>query len=380
MGGWSGFLGRKGFWQQSKIERMLRFVLSDCFGCNVSLAQDRVVGASGKRWRVDFLSPNDHLIIEYDGFYYHQDKAYKDRIKSEDIKNATPGWTVIRVRGNPLSLVDPLLDVKVNESSGPAAQITTVLQHLLKLDENSVSMRAEVKKSINDWLDGRLITFDFHTVLVGLDGYRPFEEARDWAVKQGIKTKEQWIEKCRERGWLPVDIPRAPNAVYRAAFSAHGGWGGFLGTNAVAPQLREYRSLDAASEWAIKQSLSSRSHWAQKCKEPGWLPADIPRAPDLVYDSKAFRDKGGWGGFLGTGTLAPSMHNFRSLTEAAAWAQQQGVSSQAEWIEKCRIPGWRPIDIPAGPARAYGSDFSAMGGWGGFLGTGRIANKLRRRP
>jgi hypothetical protein len=68
--------------------------------------------------------------------------------------------------------------------------------------------------------------------------YRPFEEARQWARAQGLKTEADWKELAANKG-LPVDIP-SMKQVYAGEWR---GVGDFLGTNVVAPSKRTYRSL-----------------------------------------------------------------------------------------------------------------------------------------
>jgi hypothetical protein len=64
-----------------------------------------------------------------------------------------------------------------------------------------------------------------------------------------------------------------------------------------------------------------------------------------------------------------------SYDEASTWAQAQAIKTGARWRERARRHDW-PREMPARPERAY-PDFYARGGWGGFLGTGRVAHMNR---
>jgi len=78
------------------------------------------------------------------------------------------------------------------------------------------------------------------------------------------------------------------------------------------------------------------------------------------------------GDWLGTGTIATFDKKFRSFEKAREFVQKIGIKSQTEW-EKYLKSGKRPKDIPGGPRSTYKKEWK---GWGHFLGTGTIANRL----
>ena len=57
----------------------------------------------GKPFLIDIAAPSLKLAIEYDGSYWHKDKAGKDREKVKRLKAA--GWSVLRIREEPLELI-----------------------------------------------------------------------------------------------------------------------------------------------------------------------------------------------------------------------------------------------------------------------------------
>ena len=57
----------------------------------------------GKPLLIDIAVPSLKLAIEYDGSYWHKDKAEKDLEKSDRLKAAC--WTVLRIREDPLELI-----------------------------------------------------------------------------------------------------------------------------------------------------------------------------------------------------------------------------------------------------------------------------------
>ena len=230
-------------------------------------------------------------------------------------------------------------------------------------------------KSIGDWLGSGSIA-SFKRV------FKPFEEARAFAHSLKLKNQGEWRQFCKgqlpEKGTLPADIPTKPNRTYSE--SGWTGYGDWLGTGAIAPRLRVYRPFAEARAFAHSLKLKNQGEWFKFSKgrlpEKGTLPADIPAAPHYTYK------EGGWKGFgdwLGTGTIAPSLRVYRSLEEARKFVHALKLKNQAEWQQFCKgqLPekGMLPDDIPADPNQRYKTEgWKGMGDW---LGTGSISNFLR---
>jgi superfamily II DNA or RNA helicase len=231
-------------------------------------------------------------------------------------------------------------------------------------------------KGVGDWLGTGVIAPKFRE-------YRPFEEAREFAHQLGLKNVNEWLKFCngqlKEKGTLPEDIPASPENTYKMM-----GWkgvGDWLGTGTIAPHLREYRPFEEARKFACSLGLKSYKEWQRFCKgqliEKGTLPEDIPVAPNHVYKYKGWLS---WGGWLGTGTIASSLRQYRSFEEARKFVHGLGLKSQKEWILFCKgkikEKVTLPEDIPANPNQTYeGNGWNGMGDW---LGTGRIASQFRQ--
>ena len=67
-------------------------------------------------------------------------------------------------------------------------------------------------------------------------------EARAFARSKELTNQAEWFRFCRS-GDKPDDIPTNPNQTYKAEWRGFGDW---LGTGAVAPRDRQYRSFQAA--------------------------------------------------------------------------------------------------------------------------------------
>ena len=231
-------------------------------------------------------------------------------------------------------------------------------------------------KNWGDWLGTG-------TIAPRLREYRSFCEARVFVRKLKLKGRKEWSAFSKGRmlfkGRLPSDIPAFPNRTY--ADKGWEGMGDWLGTGRIADQFKEYRSFREARAFAHKLKLKSETEWRAFYKgmmpSKGTLPPDIPAKPDNTYADKGWKGMGDW---LGTGTIANRLREYRAFREARAFARKLKLKSQTEWVAFCkgRIPskGTLPSDIPADPKQVYADKgWKSMGDW---LGTGTIASSLRK--
>ena len=147
--------------------------------------------------------------------------------------------------------------------------------------------------------------------------------------------------------------------------------GDWLGTGTIAPRLREYRSFKEARTFAHGLKLNSIPEWLDYCKS-GKRPSDIPTSPQTTYSDAGWSGYGDW---LGTGTVATNVRQYRPFKRARTFARSLKLKSRDEWSDYCKS-GNEPNDIPADAFAVYSNDgWAGMGDW---LGTGR--NRLHRGP
>jgi superfamily II DNA or RNA helicase len=201
-----------------------------------------------------------------------------------------------------------------------------------------------------------------------LRSYRPFKEARAFVRRLGLKSRAEWNEYCWS-GKKPADIPAAPEQLY-----AEAGWvslGDWLGTGTIASRLLKYRSFNEARAFVRGRGLASNKEWRDYCKG-GQKPKDIPTLPEQTYANKGWAGYGDW---LGTGAVETRSRQYRSFEDARAFVRSLGLRSETRWREYY-VSGDKPQDIPASPAVVYRHvGWSGMGDW---LGTGKIASRLRQ--
>jgi superfamily II DNA or RNA helicase len=147
------------------------------------------------------------------------------------------------------------------------------------------------------------------------------------------------------------------------------GWkslGDWLGTGTISKQNREFRNLDAATEYARSLGLKTVEQW-RNLGNLGKLPPDIPYSPHKAYEDNGWK---GYGHFLGTGKIAPKDRTYRPIETAREYVNSLGLKGKVDWEKHCRT-GKLPKDIPTHPDREYAG--RGWNGWGDWLGTGSIA-------
>jgi hypothetical protein len=211
---------------------------------------------------------------------------------------------------------------------------------------------------MGDWLGtGVVATY--------LRQYRSFDQARRFVHHLSLKSVGEWFDYCRSDK-KPADIPVHPDRGY--AKDGWTGWGDWLGTGTVAPQLRKYRSFEKARAFARSLSLKSQTGWEDYCKSGG-KPGDIPANPASIYAKFGWSGTGDW---LGTGAVAPRLREYRSFKSARAFVRSLGLKSRAEWLSYCKS-GKKPADIPSYPEGVY--ENAGWAGTGDWLGSSRRHGK-----
>jgi hypothetical protein len=201
--------------------------------------------------------------------------------------------------------------------------------------------------------------------------YRPFKEAREFAISLNLKGQKEWQEYCKS-GDMPDDIPANPNRTYK-----NKGWktmGDWLGTGTVSSKNKLFRSLKNSRKFVRSLNLKSQTEWREYCAS-GKKPEDIPVNPDSIYKNKGWKNYSDW---LGVQTIATFLREFRSFEESKKFLKTLNLKNVDEWRKYC-ASGNKPDDIPANPRRTYQNN--GWNNWGEFLGTGTIAsNEMEWRP
>lgn len=107
-------------------------------------------------------------------------------------------------------------------------------------------------KGMGDWLGTGIIAASKRK-------YRFFNDARSYVHLLNLKSVNEWRRFCRgqmpEKGKLPDDIPVGPERLYKS--QGWKGYGDWLGTGAISPRRRKYRSFTEARKFAHALKLKS---------------------------------------------------------------------------------------------------------------------------
>jgi superfamily II DNA or RNA helicase len=125
-----------------------------------------------------------------------------------------------------------------------------------------------------------------------------------------------------------------------------------------------WRRFDDGRAFVHGLGWKSASQWRDYTKS-GKKPADIPAQPQKVYAKSGWAGYGDW---LGTGRIADSEREYRTLTKARPFVHGLHLKSYTEWKDYARS-GKKPADIPANPHNTYVE--AGWAGYGDWLGTGR---------
>jgi superfamily II DNA or RNA helicase len=210
-------------------------------------------------------------------------------------------------------------------------------------------------KGMSDWLGVEVSRYSNRNFL-------PFEEAREYVHKLGLKTSKEWREYCGS-GKLP-NIPTNPEKKYKEDWINIGDW---LGTGNIGNKDRKFLPFEEAREYVHKLGLRTVGEW-ESYRKSGKLPQNIPTTPRRTYPKEGWRGFGDW---LGTDAIAPQNKQYLPFNEAREFVHALKLRSQSDWFEYCR--SGKPLqDIPIAPHQVYQNEWVD---WGDWLGTGTKATQ-----
>ena len=125
--------------------------------------------------------------------------------------------------------------------------------------------------------------------------------------------------------------------------------------------IKVFQVISEGSHFFEELGIKSLKEWISFSRS-GRLPPDMPSNPNSKYLNEGWA---GWGDWLGTGTIAPSLRKFRPFAEARAFARSLGITGSAEWY-KLKKGGRLPPDLPSIPTGTTAPRVGRGGatGWG----------------
>jgi superfamily II DNA or RNA helicase len=192
--------------------------------------------------------------------------------------------------------------------------------------------------------------------------WMPFEEARDFVQKLGLKNVKDWYS-YKETKKLNPQLPLYPQGTYKE--KGWNGWGDYLGSGTSSNNNRTYLTFKEARALVRTYKLKNQNDWIDFCKN-GNKPDSIPSVPSRVYKNKGWLSLGDW-----IGTTAGWEGTYKSFEEAKKYIKKLNIKSVSEWYKFTKTKK-RPIDIPVNPQRMYKSEFI---NWGDWLGGSHIRDR-----
>ena len=195
--------------------------------------------------------------------------------------------------------------------------------------------------------------------------FLPFEEARAFVHKLGLKNHKEWKEYAKTD--RPLFIPSDPQASYKGkGWTNYGDW---LGNSNYRRRSRSelILSFEEARKFARSLKLIDSTEWLNWTKS-GNRPLNIPSEPRIAYKN----EWQGWADWLGPSYKDSRKCNQRPFKEAREFARSLGLKSLREWNKYCKS-GNKPNDIPHDCRIVY-EKTGEWTNWGDFLGTNNVSN------
>ena len=119
-----------------------------------------------------------------------------------------------------------------------------------------------------------------------------YEEASNWAKRNGVKTMGQW-NAHRINDTLPTNLPRYPDWTYKTQWQ---GWSEFLQNGRRAPS-KMTATYEECKKWAQENNIQTAKQW-YNLKDK--LPNSMPTAPEKAF----YGVWQSWPEFLGNNTYS----------------------------------------------------------------------------
>ena len=193
---------------------------------------------------------------------------------------------------------------------------------------------------------------------VAIGNYRSYEEARNYALQNKIKTQNEWRKFTKNKNFL-LDIPKDPYKVYK-----NKGWvsyGEFLGTGRIADQFKKFRKFSDAKNYARSLNFNSSKEWYQFSKTKKF-PKDIPVSVASHYRHKGWKS---WSDFLDSNFVATTKRNYYNFKKARKIIRKFKFKNSKNF-KRFQLSKDGIKSIPLIPSSTYKNN--GWKGWWDFLG------------
>ena len=312
---------------------------------------DCVLFADPKQSIVDIVQAAGRALRVYPGKNYGfimMPLIVPDNMEFEAFTETTPFKQVARIV-TALSTQDERiveefrLKDKGIESRDRKIVITGTIPIGLKFDISSFASSIEVK----------------YWERVGKANLMSFQKARDFARGLMFKNVAEFRKFCKSEK-KPIDIPTAPNTVYKN--QGWISWSDFLNNSQVATKDKYFLSFNDARDFIRNKKFKSITEF-KKFLISKRRPSFIHSNPDVKYKNQGWKN---WSDFLGAHIIANSDKQFYSFNKAKELLKNKNIKTKTQYnIQKKK--GLLGEKFPSNPSYKYKDD--GWISWGDYLGS-----------
>lgn len=204
-----------------------------------------------------------------------------------------------------------------------------------------------------------------------VNGYWNYEDSSNYiqSLENPPKSYGEWI-KFSKTDKRPHQIPSNPQRRFKDVWKERGGWGGFLGTDRISDNLKEYPPFDEVKKEVQKYNLKSKREYDEL-----WDKGEFPNFPKTIHNT--YKDEFvDFADFLGIKPIRSKRRKIGTYQEHQKFAQRNNILSKTDWFNY-----WKnnpsELYINTNPDRFFKDIWKNNGGWPGFLGTELIKNRFK---
>ena len=218
--------------------------------------------------------------------------------------------------------------------------------------------------------------------------WRSYEDARKYRNLSEVKnffrikkfTSIEELSNFLKSDDKPEDIPADLGNQYRTV-KGWKGLGDIIGpTYKKTRRKHTFQTLERHKKFLKSKGITKQSEWRKYWQDPNHV-----KPPDILSDPPSYFQIT-WGEFTGSGQIAYQDREYQPYKKARIIAnkiaKENNLRTGKDWIQfaKKNKKLLEKLKIPANPWQTYKKEMRESGGYGDWLGTGRVANQFRSKP
>ncbi|MDB4130540.1 SNF2-related protein [Flavobacteriaceae bacterium] len=204
-----------------------------------------------------------------------------------------------------------------------------------------------------------------------LNGYWNYDDSSNYVqrLENPPKSYKEWNEFANSKK-RPHQIPFNPQRRYKDVWNERGGLGGFLGTDRISDNLKEYPPYGEVKKEVQKYNLKSKREYDEL-----WDKGEFPNFPKTIHNT--YKDEFvDYADFLDIKPIRSKRRKIGTYEEHQEFAELHNLKSKGDW--------WKylgnndvPLNINTNPQRYFKDIWKENGGWVGFCKTELEKNRYK---